>query len=68
MSCKIDCFGSSQEPRGFDAAGAKAQIYGSGDNKISWISYKAVAKFAVASLDNPKADNTVVQLGGPQAL
>jgi uncharacterized protein YbjT (DUF2867 family) len=53
---------------GFDAADAKAQIYGSGDNKISWISYKDVAKFAVASLDNPKAVNAVVELGGPQAL
>jgi uncharacterized protein YbjT (DUF2867 family) len=53
---------------GFDAANAKAQIYGSGENKISWISYKDVAKFAVASLDNPEADNTVVELGGPQAL
>lgn len=53
---------------GFDAANAKAQIYGSGENKISWISYKDVAKFAVASLDNPKAENTVVKLGGPQAL
>ncbi|MBA3513746.1 MAG: SDR family oxidoreductase [Pyrinomonadaceae bacterium] len=53
---------------GFDAANAKAQIYGSGENKISWISYKDVAKFAVASLDNPEADDTVVELGGPQAL
>jgi uncharacterized protein YbjT (DUF2867 family) len=53
---------------GFDAANAKARIYGSGENKISWISYKDVAKFAVASLDNPKAENTVVKLGGPQAL
>ena len=34
---------------GFDAANAKAQIYGSGENKISWISYKDVAKFAVAA-------------------
>jgi uncharacterized protein YbjT (DUF2867 family) len=53
---------------GFDAADAKAQIYGSGENKISWISYRDVAKFAVASLDNPEAHNAVIELGGPEAL
>lgn len=53
---------------GFDAANARAQIYGSGENKISWISYKDVAKFAVASLDNPEARNAVIELGGPEAL
>jgi NADH dehydrogenase len=53
---------------GFDVANAKAQIYGSGENKISWISYKDVAKFAVASLDNPDARNAVIELGGPEAL
>src|SRR5207244_8728987 len=40
---------------GFDAANAKAQIYESGDNNISWISYKDVAKFDVASWNNTKA-------------
>jgi len=53
---------------GFDAANAKVQIYGSGENKISWISYKDVAEFAVASLDNPEARNAVIELGGPEAL
>ena len=53
---------------GFDAVNAKAQIYGSGENKISWISYKDVAKFAVASLDNPEARNAVIELGGPGGL
>jgi len=53
---------------GFDAANAKAQIYGSGENKMSWISYKDVAKFAVASLDNAEARNAVIELGGPEAL
>ena len=53
---------------GFDAANAKAQIYGSGENKISWISYKDVAKFTVASLDNAEARNAVIELGGPEAL
>ena len=53
---------------GFDAVGAKAQIYGSGQNKISWISFKDVAKFAAASLDNPAAGNAVIELGGPESL
>jgi uncharacterized protein YbjT (DUF2867 family) len=53
---------------GFDAANATAQIYGSGENKVSWISYQDVARFAVAALDNPTAKNAVLELGGPEAL
>jgi len=53
---------------GFDYAHAKAVIYGEGKNKISWISIKDVAAFAVASLDNPAAQNAVIQLGGPDDL
>lgn len=53
---------------GFDAANARAQIYGSGENKISWISYRDVARFAVACLTNPEARGAVLQLGGPEAL
>ncbi|MCA1601205.1 MAG: SDR family oxidoreductase [Acidobacteria bacterium] len=53
---------------GFDAANGKAQIYGTGKNKISWISYKDVAKFAVASVDSVLAENSVIELGGPDAL
>jgi uncharacterized protein YbjT (DUF2867 family) len=53
---------------GFDAASARARIYGSGENKVSWISFKDVAKFAVATVDHPDARNEVIELGGPQAL
>jgi NADH dehydrogenase len=53
---------------GFDPAHATARIYGSGRNKISWISFQDVAKFAVAAVDNPRAANTVIKLGGPDAL
>jgi uncharacterized protein YbjT (DUF2867 family) len=53
---------------GFDAANAKAQIYGSGQNKISWISFTDVAKFAAASLNHPAARNAVIELGGPESL
>jgi uncharacterized protein YbjT (DUF2867 family) len=53
---------------GFDFANAKATIYGSGQNKISYISLHNVADFAVESLSNPGARNAVLELGGPEAL
>jgi uncharacterized protein YbjT (DUF2867 family) len=53
---------------GFDPKNAKAQIYGSGSQKISWISFQDVAKFAVAALDPRLAPNAIVKLGGPEAL
>src|SRR5262245_1310329 len=53
---------------GFDYVRAKAIIYGEGKNKISWIAIKDVARFAVASIDNPAAHNAVIQLGGPDDL
>ncbi len=53
---------------GFDFINARAQVYGSGQNKISWISLEDVARFAVASLENPAARNAVIELGGPEAL
>ena len=53
---------------GFDYSNAKANIYGEGKNKVSWIAIKDVASFAVASLDNPAAKNKIIELGGPEAL
>lgn len=53
---------------GFDGGNAKATIYGDGQNSISWISRYDVARFAVASLDNPAARNATLELGGPEAL
>ena len=53
---------------GFDAANAKATIYGTGDQLIAWITIQDVAKFAVESLTNPAARNRVLELGGPQNL
>jgi uncharacterized protein YbjT (DUF2867 family) len=53
---------------GFDYANAKATIYGSGETPTSWISLQDVAQFAVASLDEPRAQNTILEIGGPQAL
>jgi uncharacterized protein YbjT (DUF2867 family) len=53
---------------GFEPANAKAQIYGSGENPLSLISFPDVAEFAVASLDNPAARNATLEIGGPEAL
>ncbi|MBI1924813.1 SDR family oxidoreductase [Candidatus Poribacteria bacterium] len=53
---------------GFDFPNAKATIYGSGRNKVSWVSFKDIAQFAVASLDNPAARNVTLEVGGPEAL
>lgn len=53
---------------GFDAANAKAAIYGNGQNPISWIAIQDVAQFAVAALDHPEAKNATLNLGGPEAL
>ena len=53
---------------GFDATNGKAQIFGSGKNPISWISYLDVAKFAVLSLTTKEAQNSVLELGGPESL
>jgi uncharacterized protein YbjT (DUF2867 family) len=53
---------------GFDYPNAKAQIYGAGENPISWISLMDVARFAVESLENPAARNATLELGGPEAI
>lgn len=53
---------------GFDPANAKAVIYGTGQNPLSWIAVADVAKFAVASLDHPSAKNATLALGGPEAI
>jgi uncharacterized protein YbjT (DUF2867 family) len=53
---------------GFDVANARAQIYGTGQNRISWISFQDVARFATAAIDNPRAANATIELGGPDAL
>jgi uncharacterized protein YbjT (DUF2867 family) len=53
---------------GFDIAKGSVRIYGSGNNGISWISFIDVAKFAVAAIDNGAANDTVMELGGPQTL
>ena len=53
---------------GFDVENTKAQIYGSGENPVSWISFLDVARFAVQCLENPAAINATFDVGGPEAL
>lgn len=53
---------------GFDFPNAKAQIYGTGQNKISWIALGDVAQFAVAALDHPAAQNATIELGDPERV
>ncbi len=53
---------------GFDYPNARARVYGTGRNPISWISLVDVAQFAVESLDNPAGRNAALELGGPEAL
>jgi uncharacterized protein YbjT (DUF2867 family) len=52
---------------GFDPANGTARIYGAGDRKISWISFRDVAAFAAAAMVRP-ATNGRIKLGGPEAL
>lgn len=53
---------------GFDAANARATIYGTGDQPISWIALGDVAAFAAAAATAPGAWNTIVELGGPRPI
>lgn len=53
---------------GFDAVNGSVRFYGEGTRPISWISYRDVARAAVAALTEPEARDKVVELGGPEAL
>lgn len=53
---------------GFDFSNAKANIYGEGKNKISWIAITDVAAFTVAAIDSPAVRNKAIEIGGPEAL
>jgi NADH dehydrogenase len=53
---------------GFDFENAKATLYGSGQNKISYISLHNVAQLAAEALSNPAARNEIVEAGGKEAL
>jgi NADH dehydrogenase len=53
---------------GFDYAHRRATIYGEGRNRISWLSFYDVARFALMCLDSVGARNATFEIGGPEAL
>jgi uncharacterized protein YbjT (DUF2867 family) len=53
---------------GFDAKNRKAQIYGAGEEPLSFISLFDVAEFAVRAASSDKAANQTLELGGPEPV
>ena len=53
---------------GVDVANARAQIFGSGDRKMDYVSLYDVAELAVQSLTNAAARNATLRFGGPEAV
>jgi uncharacterized protein YbjT (DUF2867 family) len=53
---------------GLDPSNGKAQILGSGERPISYISLYDVAEFAVLSLTSQAAANQTIELGGPEPV
>lgn len=51
---------------GFDPAGGRVRIYGTGDQPISMISVPDVAAYIAGCVNNPAAENQVIELGGPE--
>lgn len=43
-------------------------VIGKGDRKNAFVSIENVADFCVAAIDNPKAKNQIIPIGGPEAL
>lgn len=53
---------------GFDPINAKATIYGTGTNPVSYVGLGDVAELAVRSLEVPAARNATIEIGGPSAI
>lgn len=53
---------------GFDPLNGSVQVFGSGEQPVSWISFRDVARLVVESVDHPATRNAVIDLGGPEAL
>jgi NADH dehydrogenase len=53
---------------GFDYPNARATVYGTGENPISWVSLGDVAEVAARSVDDRAAANAVIEFGGPEPL
>jgi len=53
---------------GFDYPKRQATIYGDGQRKISFISLRDVAEFAVRAAVDADAKSSIIELGGPEAV
>jgi uncharacterized protein YbjT (DUF2867 family) len=53
---------------GFDVAGGRVRIYGTGREPISWIAREDVAEFAAEAVDSEEARNATIEIGGPEAI
>ncbi|HED34538.1 MAG TPA: NAD-dependent epimerase/dehydratase family protein [Gammaproteobacteria bacterium] len=53
---------------GFDIENRIASLCNDGQARISWVSIKNVAQFAVSSISHPNARRASLNIGGPEAL
>jgi len=53
---------------GFDPLNGTARIYGDGNGNVSYVSALDVAEFAVAAALKPMPKETILEIGGPEAL
>ena len=49
---------------GWDVAAGRGRIYANGDGQQNWVAVRDVAEVAVGALDDPRAANAVIELGG----
>lgn len=49
---------------GFDRGNRRATVYGDGHGRLNWISIRDLARFVVAAVDNPRARNQTIEVGG----
>jgi len=53
---------------GWELAEGRAQVLGSGEQRVNWISARDVVMAIVACVDNSQALGQTIELGGPEAL
>lgn len=53
---------------GFDVTSRRVRFYGDGEQPLSWISYRDVARAAADAVIDGVGQHEVVELGGPHAL
>ena len=53
---------------GFDPASGRTRVYGSGEAKVSYISFHDVVAFALAVAANPSHPSAFLEMGGPEPI